>query len=94
MKFFTIYATERKIIIVSKIIQAVSSSPSNGPNGCYYKILRIDRNPPDVLSLSEDKKIYTQIQMNKMLVMLSNTYKSSGGVKQLGKGCAILGLII
>ena len=59
-----------------------------------HRILRIDRNPPDSLNITVDNVLYSQIQMNQTLIMIGSTCQATGGIKQVGKGCAPLGFIL
>jgi hypothetical protein len=93
MKHFQIYCGEFRIVVIARVKFTYNANDDGKLDNDKYKILRINRTTPFQLRIEEDSHLYSQIDMNKTIAMLSTTYKVHGGLKNLGKACAILGLI-
>ncbi|KAI0173323.1 SacI homology domain-containing protein [Hypoxylon sp. FL1284] len=83
MHKFTLYETASRYYIVGGDVTEKR-----------YRILKIDRNTHDSdLSITDDKIIYTQKEMNSLLNTIDDGNKGSGGIKQICTTWGILGFI-
>ncbi|KAI2471286.1 SacI homology domain-containing protein [Annulohypoxylon bovei var. microspora] len=83
MHKFTLYETASRYYIVGGDVTEKR-----------YRILKIDRNTHDSdLSITDDKIIYTQKEMNSLLNTIDDGNKGTGGIKQRCTTWGILGFI-
>ncbi|KAI0012195.1 SacI homology domain-containing protein [Xylariaceae sp. FL0662B] len=83
MHKFTLYETAGRYYIVGGDVTEK-----------HYRILKIDRNTHDSdLSITDDKIIYSQKEMNSLLDTIDDGNKGTGGIKQICTTWGLLGFI-
>jgi hypothetical protein len=90
MKHFQVFSGEFRIIVVGKVKTDYNVNDGKVDKN-KYRILKINRTTPFQLRIEEDSHLYSEIEMNRTIVTLSTGYKAHGGLKYLGKACAIFG---
>ncbi|KAA6399918.1 MAG: putative Phosphoinositide phosphatase SAC4 [Streblomastix strix] len=96
MHQFTVYGSESRIFVISRISNNSTFMNEGIDSNYVYRILKIDRQPPNTLQLFDDQRIYSSSEIDKILGRKqSNTEigfdEENGSLQILTKACAILG---